>query len=83
MPIGLALVCGVWALPYALTIMLQLNGIPLLPVALLATYAWLVTQAARLEPASPRTIGLRGAARLEPIIRRRDLRRSARPPTAP
>jgi len=49
-PLGLALVCGVWALPYALTIMLQLNGIPLLPVALLATYAWLVTQALGWSP---------------------------------
>jgi hypothetical protein len=49
-PLGLALVCGVWALPYALTVMLQLNGIPLLPVALLATYAWLVAQALGWSP---------------------------------
>ena len=30
--------------------MLQLNGIPLLPVAVLATYAWLVAQALGWSP---------------------------------
>jgi hypothetical protein len=46
-PVSLALVGALWALPFALTILLQVNGIPLLPVALLAAYAWLVAEALR------------------------------------
>jgi hypothetical protein len=41
-PGGLALVVALWALPFALTIMLQVRGIPLLAVTLLAAYFWLV-----------------------------------------
>ena len=47
---GLALAGGLWALPYALTIMLQLNGIPLLPVVLVATFFWLAGDALGWRP---------------------------------
>lgn len=46
-PVSLAIVGALWALPYALTILLQVNGIPLLPLALLTGYAWLVSEALR------------------------------------
>lgn len=46
-PISLVIVGALWALPFALTIMLQVNGIPLLPLVLLAGYAWLVSEALR------------------------------------
>jgi hypothetical protein len=42
---GLALTAALWALPYALTIMLQLNGIPLLPIVLLLSFFWLAGEA--------------------------------------
>jgi len=60
-PYGMTLAGTLWALPFALTIMLQLNGIPLAPVALMAGFAWLTSAALRSEhciqvPAmSPRT----------------------------
>jgi len=40
-----ALVGALWALPFGVAIMAQIHGIPLLPIALLAAYFWLVAQA--------------------------------------
>jgi alpha-1,2-mannosyltransferase len=42
---ALALVGAVWALPFGLGIFAQIEGVPLLPAVLLATYAWLAAQA--------------------------------------
>jgi hypothetical protein len=39
------LVGALWALPFGVAIMAQIHGIPLLPIALLAAYFWLVAQA--------------------------------------
>jgi hypothetical protein len=50
-PLGLALAGALWALPFAMSITLQSNGIPLLPVVLLAAYAWLVVEALVRQPA--------------------------------
>jgi len=46
-PCGMALAGTLWALPFALTIMLQLDGIPLTPVVLVAGFAWLARTALR------------------------------------
>jgi hypothetical protein len=43
--LGAGLVGIVWALPYALAIMVQTRGVPLLPLVLLVYYAWLVKAA--------------------------------------
>ena len=42
---GAAIIGAVWALPFGLGILIQTQGIPLLPVVLLVCYAWLVMQA--------------------------------------
>jgi len=44
-PLGLGLVGAVWALPFGLAILLQTQGLPVLPVVLVACYVWLVKQA--------------------------------------
>jgi hypothetical protein len=49
-PLGLALAGALWALPFAMSIMLQSNGIPLLQVALLAAYFWLAAEALGWRP---------------------------------
>jgi hypothetical protein len=44
-PAGLAIVGLAWALPFGLGTLIQTQGIPLLPVVLVACYVWLVGQA--------------------------------------
>lgn len=43
-PASVALAGGMWALPFGTAILMQTQGIPLLPIALLACYFWLVKE---------------------------------------
>jgi alpha-1,2-mannosyltransferase len=43
--VGIGLVGAVWALPFGLGILSQTQGLPLLPLVLIAFYAWLVKEA--------------------------------------
>jgi hypothetical protein len=44
-PLGIALVAAVWALPFALCILFQTQGLPVLPLVLLVCFGWLVSEA--------------------------------------
>ena len=44
-PLGIALVAAVWALPFALCILFQTQGLPVLPLVLLGCFGWLVSEA--------------------------------------
>jgi hypothetical protein len=44
-PLRVALVAALWALPFGLCILLQTQGLPVLPLVLLASFAWLVCEA--------------------------------------
>lgn len=46
-PFGWLLTGTLWALPFALTILLQMSGIPLTPLALMAGFIWLTHTALR------------------------------------
>lgn len=45
-----ALIAAVWALPFALCILLQTQGLPVLPLVLMACYAWLAGKALGWRP---------------------------------
>jgi hypothetical protein len=49
-PAGLALAGSLWALPYALTILLQVSGVPVLPIVLVASFFWLAGEALGWRP---------------------------------
>jgi hypothetical protein len=46
----IALLAAVWTLPFGLCIFLQIQGLPVLPLVLMACFAWLVGEALRWRP---------------------------------
>jgi len=44
-PLSVAFVTALWALPFAVGILIQIDGAPVLPLVLMASFAWLVAEA--------------------------------------